>query len=115
MQHNEWNPPLNLQFCSGKRECGGQAASSSTVGHFVGAPILIVPHRDCRGICRAQPLRICGGEVGKDLQQPVQGSWWTDFMPASAQVLISLLALFICRTSLVHSDQGTQQNADLPE
>lgn len=42
-----------------KRGVGeGTAKPHSIVDCFMGAPILVLPHRDCRGTCRAQPLGI---------------------------------------------------------
>ena len=42
----------------GKENPQGTTSSPSVVGHFAGATTLISHHRDCRGICGAQPLGI---------------------------------------------------------
>lgn len=43
----------------GKQSLGETTSALSIVGCFVEAPTLILPNRNCKRICRAQPVGIC--------------------------------------------------------
>lgn len=72
----------------GKENPEGQPGSPSIEGRFIGAPTLVLHHRDCNGIGRAQHGKAdCAGEVGSPAKASPQIS--TDWVrTCGAQVVI---------------------------
>ena len=60
VQHHMERSPLSLPFLWGKKESGRdiQPIIPSVGDCLVGAPTLVLPHEDYRGVCRAQLLGI---------------------------------------------------------